>query len=140
VLPISSAEELAKVPVEGTSLVLGDVATVVEDHPLLIGDALVEDSPNILLVIEKLPGINTLEVTRGRPNAAPASCSPLDATSSAGELSRNGAHQPPRTLVIAVLDCPVYRIFLWLANCGVSFMAIVVYIRGSVRALRAVKH
>jgi CzcA family heavy metal efflux pump len=65
VLPISSAEELAKVPVEGTSLTLGDVASVVEDHPLLIGDALVGNSSNLLLVIEKLPGVNTLEVTRG---------------------------------------------------------------------------
>ncbi|HSB01571.1 MAG TPA: efflux RND transporter permease subunit, partial [Anaerolineales bacterium] len=64
VLPISSAEELAKVPVQGTSLRLGDVANVVEDHPLLIGDALVGESPNLLLVIEKLPGVNTLEVTR----------------------------------------------------------------------------
>jgi CzcA family heavy metal efflux pump len=65
VLPISSAEELAQVPVEGTSLLLGDVAQVVEDHPLLIGDALITERPNLLLVIEKLPGINTLEVTRG---------------------------------------------------------------------------
>src|SRR5574342_1133896 len=64
VLPISSAPELAQVPVEGTSLLLGDVAQVVEDHPLLIGDALVNESPNLLLVIEKLPGVNTLEVTR----------------------------------------------------------------------------
>jgi Cu/Ag efflux pump CusA len=64
VLPISSAADLAKVPVEGTSLLLGDVAQVVEDHPLLIGDALVNESPNLLLVIEKLPGVNTLEVTR----------------------------------------------------------------------------
>jgi CzcA family heavy metal efflux pump len=64
VLPISSADELAKVPVQGTSLVLGDVSTVVEDHPLLIGDALAGENPTLLLVIEKLPGINTLEVTR----------------------------------------------------------------------------
>ena len=64
VLPISSAEDLAKVPVEGTSLLLGDVANVVEDHPLLIGDALVGENPNLFLVIEKLPGVNTLEVTR----------------------------------------------------------------------------
>src|SRR5512134_1310375 len=41
VLPISSAEELAEIPVQGTSLFLGDVAQVVEDHPLLIGDAIV---------------------------------------------------------------------------------------------------
>jgi CzcA family heavy metal efflux pump len=65
VLPISSAAELAEIPVDGTSLLLGDVAKVVEDHPLLIGDALVKESPNLLLVIEKLPGVNTLEVTRG---------------------------------------------------------------------------
>jgi len=65
VLPISSPEELAKVPVQGTSLFLGDVAQVVEDHPLLIGDALVSENPNLLLVIEKLPGVNTLDVTRG---------------------------------------------------------------------------
>src|SRR5512134_1622432 len=64
VLPISSAEDLAKVPVQGTSLLLGDVAEVVEDHPLLIGDALVSESPSLMLVIEKLPGVNTLEVTR----------------------------------------------------------------------------
>lgn len=64
VLPISSPEELGKVPVQGTSLLLGDVAEVTEDHPLLIGDALVEESPNLLLVIEKLPGVNTLKVTR----------------------------------------------------------------------------
>jgi CzcA family heavy metal efflux pump len=64
VLPISSAEELAKVPVQGTSLLLSDVAQVVEDHPLLIGDALAGENPTLLLVIEKLPGVNTLELTR----------------------------------------------------------------------------
>jgi len=66
VLPISSAEDLARVSVDGAEgLRLGDVAQVVEDHPLLIGDAVVNENPNLLLVIEKLPGINTLEVTRG---------------------------------------------------------------------------
>jgi len=64
VLPISSPDELAKVPIEGTSLQLGDVAEVIEDHPLLIGDGVVGDSSSLLLVIEKLPGVNTLEVTR----------------------------------------------------------------------------
>lgn len=65
VLPISSPEELAKVPVDGAEgLRLGDVAQVVEDHQPLIGDAVVNESSNLLLVIEKLPGVNTLEVTR----------------------------------------------------------------------------
>ena len=66
VLPISSPDELAQVPVvDHEGLRLQDVSQVVEDHPLLIGDAVVNESPNLMLVIEKLPGINTLEVTRG---------------------------------------------------------------------------
>ena len=73
VLPISSPEDLAQVPVDGTAgLRLGDVAEVVEDHQPLIGDAIVNDGPNLLLVIEKLPGINTLEVTRGVEDALAA--------------------------------------------------------------------
>lgn len=65
-LPISSANDLAKVAVvEKDGLVLGDVARVVEDHQPLIGDAIVKSAPGLLLVIEKFPGANTLEVTRG---------------------------------------------------------------------------
>ena len=65
VLPISSAEELGQVAVEGTEgVLLRDVAQVVEDHQLLIGDAVINNNSNLLLVIEKLPGVNTLEVTR----------------------------------------------------------------------------
>ncbi|HZD10151.1 MAG TPA: efflux RND transporter permease subunit [Candidatus Binatia bacterium] len=65
VLPVSSPEELAQVPVEGTAWRLGDVAHVVEDHQPLIGDAIINENPNLMLVIEKLPGVNTVEVTRG---------------------------------------------------------------------------
>jgi CzcA family heavy metal efflux pump len=72
VLPISSPEELAQVPVQGTALSLRDVAQVVEAHQPLIGDALIKDQSNLLLVIEKLPGINTLEVTRGIEQALDA--------------------------------------------------------------------
>jgi CzcA family heavy metal efflux pump len=64
-LPITRAEDLAKVPVSGTNLQIGDVATVVEDHQPLIGDAILKDGAGLLLVIEKFPGANTLEVTRG---------------------------------------------------------------------------
>jgi Cu/Ag efflux pump CusA len=66
VLPLSTPQDLARVMVQGAStLRLGDVATVVEGHPPLIGDALLANGPGLLLVIEKLPGANTLEVTRG---------------------------------------------------------------------------
>ena len=72
VLPISSPEDLAKVPVDGTSLTLGEVSQIVEDHQPLIGDAIVNDDPNLLLVIEKLPGTNTLDVTKGVKSAIAA--------------------------------------------------------------------
>ncbi len=65
VLPISSPSDLAQVNVEGTALHLGDVAKVVEDHQPLIGDDILNNGPGLLLVIEKFPGANTQEVTRG---------------------------------------------------------------------------
>lgn len=65
VLPIASPADLAQVPVEGApALTLADVAELVEDHQPLIGDAVIGDAPNLLLVVEKLPGANTLEVTK----------------------------------------------------------------------------
>ena len=65
VLPITRPEDLARVRITGSSLRLGDVADVVEGHPPLIGDAVLADGPGLLLVVEKLPGANTLEVARG---------------------------------------------------------------------------
>jgi len=59
---------LAQVPVEGDRrhpLRLGDVTTVVQDHQPLIGDAASAGSPDLLLMIDKFPGANTLEVTKG---------------------------------------------------------------------------
>ena len=63
-LPIVSPEGLAQVPIEGTKLVLGDVATIREDHQPLIGDAVTNEGTGLLLVVEKFPSANPLEVTR----------------------------------------------------------------------------
>lgn len=63
ILPITNAEELAKVSVEGSALTLGDVSQVVEDHQPLIGGATIDESPNLMLIVEKFPWANTLEVT-----------------------------------------------------------------------------
>jgi Cu/Ag efflux pump CusA len=69
IFPIRTPEDLAQVPIapedtQGRIVRLGDVATVVEDHQPLIGDAVVNDGQGLLLVIEKFPNANTLEVTR----------------------------------------------------------------------------
>lgn len=66
VLPITTPGDLAMVSVEGVagqSLALGDIATVLEDHQPLIGDAVGDQDPGLMLVIEKFPEANTLEVT-----------------------------------------------------------------------------
>jgi CzcA family heavy metal efflux pump len=76
--PISTAADLARVRVEGTNgrrLRLGDVANVVEGHQPLIGDAVVNDGEGLLLVIEKFPEANALDVTR-RVEEAIASMQP----------------------------------------------------------------
>ncbi|MEX2118520.1 MAG: efflux RND transporter permease subunit [Pirellulales bacterium] len=45
-------------------LLLGNVAEVVEGFPPPIGDAVINDRPGLLLIVEKQPWGNTLEVTR----------------------------------------------------------------------------
>jgi CzcA family heavy metal efflux pump len=64
---IADPAELGKVPVEdsGGKLELADVSEIKVDHQPLIGDAVVNDSDGLLLVVEKFPGANTLEVTNG---------------------------------------------------------------------------
>jgi len=61
VLPIVSPEGLSKVAIEGKDLHLGEV---VESHQPLIGDAIVGNDSGIMLVVEKFPWANTLEVTQ----------------------------------------------------------------------------
>ena len=68
ILPIFSPDDLSKVVVaerHGDTIVLGDVAKVLIDHQPLGGDAVVNNGPGLLLVVEKFPWGNTLEVTRG---------------------------------------------------------------------------
>ena len=64
---IKTAEDLAEVVVayrNGSALKLGDIADVVEGFETPIGDAIINDVPGLLLIVEKQPGANTLTVTR----------------------------------------------------------------------------
>ena len=71
VLPIVTPETLAQVPIndrkkpDGTPLTLGDVGNVVWDTWPLFGDAVIDGGPGLMMIVEKLPWANTLEVTRG---------------------------------------------------------------------------
>ncbi|TMI35751.1 MAG: efflux RND transporter permease subunit, partial [Betaproteobacteria bacterium] len=71
-MPINSPEDMAKVVLgaqhllmTGKSMALGDVTELTFAHPPLIGDAFVNNGSGLMLVIEKFPSANTLEVTRG---------------------------------------------------------------------------
>src|SRR5690348_13601028 len=68
VLPVVTPADLAKVPItskHGRAVRLGDVATVGQRHQPLIGDAIINGRPGLLLVVEKLPWANSLQMTAG---------------------------------------------------------------------------
>ena len=76
-LPITTPEDLAQVPIESRGegqppLRLADVADVVEAPPPMIGDAVINEGPGLMLIVEKLPWANTLDVTRGVEDAIDA--------------------------------------------------------------------
>ncbi|HJR81776.1 MAG TPA: efflux RND transporter permease subunit [Anaerolineales bacterium] len=71
VLPIVTPEELALVPIndrkkpDGSPLTLGDLGDVVWDHLPMVGDAVINDGEGLMMIVEKLPWANTLDVSRG---------------------------------------------------------------------------
>ncbi len=68
VLPVVTPADLAEAPVPtqaGGVVRLGDVATVGVRAQPLIGDAIIDGGPGLLLVVEKLPWANSLQMTAG---------------------------------------------------------------------------
>ena len=71
VFPIITENALASVPIndkkkdDGSALRLSDVSRVVTDTWPMIGDAVINDGPGLLLIVEKFPWANTLSVTKG---------------------------------------------------------------------------
>ncbi len=72
---ITTPAQLAKVPVlrrGSRTLTIGDLARVQYGNPPLIGTAVVNGGPGLMLVVEKFPGANTLDVTNGIDKALAA--------------------------------------------------------------------
>ncbi len=68
-------EMLANVPVavrNGKTILLKDLAEIVVDHQPMVGDAIINDGPGLLLIVEKFPWGNTLQVTKGVEEAIDA--------------------------------------------------------------------
>ncbi|MDR6854438.1 efflux RND transporter permease subunit [Variovorax guangxiensis] len=75
--PVLSVEQLAAVPLtlkgrRANPPRLGDVGQVVWDTWPLVGDAVINDERGLMMIVEKLPWANTLEVTRGVEEALAA--------------------------------------------------------------------
>ncbi len=67
VSPMFGPQDLEQVAVAfhaGSPLLLGDVAEVVVSYPPPIGDAIINSVPGLMLIVEKQPWANTLDVTR----------------------------------------------------------------------------
>ena len=72
VFPVITPEDFSQVTIQnrfGETLLLSDVADLVIDHQPLLGDAVINDGPGLMLIVEKLPWANTLDVTRGVEDA-----------------------------------------------------------------------
>ncbi len=151
ILPIVDPASLGEVALEGKNgktVRLKDVAKLVNGHQPLVGDAVINGGPGLLLIVEKFPWANTLQVTKGVDEAL-AQLKPglpevdMDATifrpASFVELS---IHHLTRSLVLGcILVVVVLALFLYqwrvaLITCiaiPLSLMAgmMVLYIRGT---------
>ncbi|HUQ90845.1 MAG TPA: efflux RND transporter permease subunit [Bryobacteraceae bacterium] len=64
---VFKVQDFAAMPVtvrNGAPLLLGQVARLTEGHQMPIGDAVINDGPGLLLIVEKQPAGNTLDVTK----------------------------------------------------------------------------
>lgn len=157
---INSAQELAQVPLDGLGdggagngatppLTLGDVTEVVEDHQPLIGDAICAGGEQcLLLVVERFPGANTVEVTEGVEKALDALRPGLAGMEIDSSVYRPASYVESSfeklglaTLVGGLLALLVIGVLLWswrrsliaVAAVGVSLAAAltVLYLRGT---------
>jgi CzcA family heavy metal efflux pump len=75
--PVLTVEQLAEVPIALKTRRtdpprLGDVGSVVWDTWPMVGDAVINDERGLMMIVEKLPWANTLDVTRGIEEALAA--------------------------------------------------------------------
>ncbi len=117
---IQTPRQLANVPLarRGTrTLTIGDVADLVYGHPPLIGDAVVNAGPGLMLVVEKFPGANTLEVTQGIDRALAALAPGLRGIQVDSHIFRQASfiHTAVHNLAFAVVLGCILVVFVLLA-------------------------
>ena len=66
--PIVTSEDMASIPIstqDGRQVRLDQVADLVRGHQPMIGDAVINQGDGLMLIVEKLPWANTMDVTEG---------------------------------------------------------------------------
>jgi Cu/Ag efflux pump CusA len=94
VLPVFTPESMSHITLpghfnaDGTATTLGDLGVMTWGHQPLFGDAVINDKQGLLLVVEKFPWANTLDVTHGidrrSTTCAPACTASRSTTTSSG--------------------------------------------------------
>ncbi len=119
---LTTAEDLGRSIVAfegGAPLRLSDVAEVVEGFPSPIGDAVINDGPGLLLIVESQPGGNTLDVTRGIEAALTALAPGLQGVDIDPTIFR------PATFIVTALE-NLRRALL--VGCGLVVAVLVVFL------------
>ena len=100
VLPIVRSSDLAQVSIgerAGRPVQLADVADVTVGTQGLVGDAVVNGQPGLLLIVEKYPWGNTLDVTHGVESALSEMQPGLPGSSSTRTSSGRPTSSTPRS-------------------------------------------
>jgi Cu/Ag efflux pump CusA len=116
--PIKTPADLAKMSLEGRpDLRLSDVATIVEDHQPLIGDALLKSGPGLILVVEKWPDASTLDVTKRVETALTAMAPGLKGVQIDSQLYRPASYIETAidnlTIVMLIAAALILLVLMW---------------------------
>lgn len=146
--PVRSLDELGALPIasrNGAVVRVQDVAAVSDTVAPPIGDAVINDVPGLLLIVEKQPWGNTLEITR-RVDAVLAAVAPampdvaFDAQifRPAAFIERSISNLEEALLIGCVLVVGVLWVFLWNWRTAlISSLAIPLSLAAALLVLRA---
>jgi multidrug efflux pump subunit AcrB len=129
ILPFGTPSDLAGTPIK-PGVAVGDVARVVIGHQPLIGNALVDGTPGLMLVIQKLPGASVTAVTNQVRQALASLHLSQDGVTATTTLFQQGtyvtsASSDLRTAVIAAGVLAFLALLLLLLSLRAAFVAVV---------------
>ena len=129
ILPFGTPANLAGLPVR-SGVTVGDVAQVVTGHQPLIGNALVDGTPGLVLVIQKLPGASVTAVTSEVKQALSSLELDGDGITVTTTLFQQGSYtnsafSDVRTAMVIAAVAALVALLLLLLSLRAAFVAVV---------------